>query len=127
MPGGRTAYFGSIPDAVKYFSSLGFRFDANANVADVFLDILAGRGPNANPGVPTPKVSELVERWESSEFFKRAPSVSADASANKTISEIAKKRGATWLTQTWHCHNRGLLKQCRSLSTLRLEACAERV
>ncbi|KAJ3094464.1 hypothetical protein HDU97_008035 [Phlyctochytrium planicorne] len=63
-PGGLTAYFGPIGGAKAYFESLGFYFDPSANVADILMDILSGRGISAVEGAEPLSSKEIVEMWE---------------------------------------------------------------
>ncbi|KAJ3109237.1 hypothetical protein HDU96_007268 [Phlyctochytrium bullatum] len=62
-PGGRTAYFGPVDKVQGYFESLGFHFDKDANVADVLMDVLSGRGVSRAGGA-TPSTDDVVRAWE---------------------------------------------------------------
>ena len=57
-PGGKTVYQGTVDDAARYFSSLGFHTPANVNPADFYMDVIGG-------SVKTEKDEEvdLFEAW----------------------------------------------------------------
>ncbi|XXQ38737.1 ABC transporter domain-containing protein [Plasmodiophora brassicae] len=124
-PGGRTAYFGPIARAKDYFTSLGFRFDSEANPADVLMDIVSGRGQRADPDREVPV--DLASQWVSSgstvhvDLSTTTTTESGGGPTNKAMRSVAARRGATWLQQAFHCHNRSLLKQSRELTSLQLE------
>ncbi|KAJ3186778.1 hypothetical protein HDU82_004219, partial [Entophlyctis luteolus] len=61
-PGRKTGYFGPTASAQSYFEALGFLFNPNANLADIFMDILSGRGEMQN-GQPAMTVEEIVNIW----------------------------------------------------------------
>ncbi|KAI8847582.1 hypothetical protein BC829DRAFT_490653 [Chytridium lagenaria] len=61
-PGGRTAYFGPVIHIRSYFTALGFSFPDGANVADVLMDILSGRGVSETNG-DVKSAEEIVDAW----------------------------------------------------------------
>ncbi|KAJ3020130.1 UNVERIFIED_CONTAM: hypothetical protein HDU68_010331 [Siphonaria sp. JEL0065] len=69
-PGGRVAYMGPVPRIKPYFQALGFEFEQSANVSDVVMDILAGKG--VNPVCAEGKLGsdQVVELWEDRELRK---------------------------------------------------------
>ncbi|ORY42612.1 hypothetical protein BCR33DRAFT_851654 [Rhizoclosmatium globosum] len=68
-PGGRVAYMGPVHKVRPYFEALGFHFEDSANVSDVAMDILAGKGVNRVCGGGI-GVDEVVELWEDRELRK---------------------------------------------------------
>jgi ABC-type multidrug transport system ATPase subunit len=57
--GGRVVYHGSISEAPRYFSSIGFPIPPNANPADFYLDVCQGEvkqspPPSGRKGTPDP-------------------------------------------------------------------------
>ncbi|KAI8816706.1 uncharacterized protein EV422DRAFT_275965 [Fimicolochytrium jonesii] len=123
VPGGKTAYMGPSSEAQPYFEAMGFEFDKRCNPADLLMDILAGSGINKER-ILTP--ADLVHAWEqhtspSSAAPQVVESSSLDEEFHNAIPELVKGRGGTWYSQLWHCHNRSLLQQYRTLSSLALE------
>ncbi|KAJ3101513.1 hypothetical protein HDU96_009963 [Phlyctochytrium bullatum] len=65
IPGGRVAYLGPVNQAQRYFETLGFEFDPEANLADVLIDILSGKGKNDRyPFSP----NQLADAWENTDL-----------------------------------------------------------
>ncbi|KAI8843068.1 hypothetical protein BC829DRAFT_420151 [Chytridium lagenaria] len=60
-PGGKVAYLGPISQAQRYFESLGFYFDPEANMSDVLMDILSGKARNDRYSFGP---EQLVAAWE---------------------------------------------------------------
>jgi hypothetical protein len=46
--GGLTVYKGSVPNALKYFSELGFPCPAFSNPMDHFIDVISGKVAKEN-------------------------------------------------------------------------------
>ncbi|KAJ3330242.1 hypothetical protein HDU76_006138 [Blyttiomyces sp. JEL0837] len=144
-PGGRTAYLASVDKAKPYFESMGFHFDPSANVADILMDILAGRGVMKEGWKgEKPSPDDIVELWKSrgaavtagniqtvtgvhdvavSSINQGQPSlnVTADTQSIQAMLNISKAKGAGFLTQVWNAHQRSLVQQSRFLGALVLE------
>ncbi|KAJ3217335.1 hypothetical protein HDU67_008137 [Dinochytrium kinnereticum] len=62
-PGGKVAYLGPVTQAQRYFETLGFHFDPEANASDVLMDILSGKARNDRYSFGP---QQLVAAWENS-------------------------------------------------------------
>ncbi|KAJ3416979.1 hypothetical protein HDV05_007461 [Chytridiales sp. JEL 0842] len=138
VPGGRTAYFGPVKQAKSYFESLGFVFKPSLNPADVIMDIVSGRGKKAGGNKVKTSVEDLVKAWETSSKAQAKPpkpeaekdsaeDLAAIQATKKSTMELqvmrklAQGRGASFLSQLWHSHNRSVVQQMRLSSALALE------
>ncbi|KND05205.1 uncharacterized protein SPPG_00865 [Spizellomyces punctatus DAOM BR117] len=120
-PGGLTAYLGPVNEAKTYFEAMGFQFAPTANTADVLMDILSGRGINNLQNIT---VDDLVVAWEKRSAgdgdIDGLQSVS-DTEFHEHVPTLRRTRGANIFWQIYHCHNRYLVQQERTLSSLVLE------
>ncbi|KAJ3071440.1 hypothetical protein HDU98_005334 [Podochytrium sp. JEL0797] len=133
VPGGKTAYIGPTAFVVEYYKVLGYFFDAQANPADILMDILSGQGINTKGDKITP--DGLADRWETfgkawvdaqlthdaESLDRKLPSKSECDAAIQNLEQIAKKRGSSLLTQIGLCHNRYLIQQYRRAGSLAIE------
>ncbi|KAJ3416423.1 hypothetical protein HDV05_001581 [Chytridiales sp. JEL 0842] len=138
-PGGRTAYLGPTGWAIEYFEGLGFYFDPRANPADILMDILSDKGVNKRQHL-TPM--DLVKQWEKdgiqwvhSRRGRDAPAQDlkgekkegwedpeySSKELESSLTSLVNTRGAPFLMQSLHCHNRYLIQQFRKLDSLGLE------
>jgi len=120
IPGGKTAYLGPVTQVEDYFKSLDFEFPAASNPADVLMDILSR--PINKHGVQV----NLEQSW--ADFKKKSMEqkepetvqVQDDCDTSEVL-KLCNSRGSTWIQQAFWCHNRYLIQQFRSISSLILE------
>ncbi|KAJ3119633.1 hypothetical protein HK100_000215 [Physocladia obscura] len=125
-PGGRTAYFGPVPEAKPYYQALGFHFEPVSNDADTLMDILSGRG-QAAANKTLISVDRIVDSWKS---LQNSASNSqqdqqqqnqSDKYSLASMEQIAKLRGASFIRQLGIAHNRYILQQYRLVGAFILE------
>ncbi|KAJ3099222.1 hypothetical protein HDU97_003331 [Phlyctochytrium planicorne] len=148
-PGGLTAYFGPVAGVKEYFEGLGFFFDSTANVADVLMDVLSGRGVSGVVGREVMDTKEIVEMWEkvsggveeivvdaygAKDGYHNSNLVGAPGSVGTTLQSVESKaslkelvrvageRGANPFKQIVLAHNRSLLQQSRFLGAFFMES-----
>ncbi|KAJ3337512.1 hypothetical protein HDU93_001005 [Gonapodya sp. JEL0774] len=145
-PGGRTAYHGETNEVQSYFGKMGFKFDPYSNPADILMDVLSGKGTFEGTSVPLvkPTVESLLKAWSDRSSMRASVScgqpTAHDESTTTTVSPpeeasstdsytafhheigaICRERGARWYKQVYLAHNRSILQQYRTISTLALE------
>eukprot|EP00455_Lapot_gusevi_P045018 TRINITY_DN5716_c0_g1_i14.p1 TRINITY_DN5716_c0_g1~~TRINITY_DN5716_c0_g1_i14.p1 ORF type:complete len:849 (+),score=122.53 TRINITY_DN5716_c0_g1_i14:76-2622(+) len=134
-PGGKTVYAGPRRWIPKYFSSLGFEFNAQ-NIADELLDIIVGRkfsrwGPVSLSNAWIKRQPDLdaltaddddKNGGDPSQVTPRSQThIVSQQSARLNHVQFLAKRGASFLTQFVLCHNRSLLQQYRRVEAYALE------
>ena len=120
VPGGQTAYFGSLQNALSYFKCLGYDFQPGVNPADIYMDILSGRIQRSTG--PPLSGDELVRAFQKSKRLYSVP-ISYTPQSNYTIEmkRIVGHRGAQFLPQFWYCSIRSFIQQSRALTSLAIE------
>ncbi|KAJ3256453.1 hypothetical protein HDU77_003139 [Chytriomyces hyalinus] len=100
-PGGRIAFMGPVTLVQSYFTSLGFEFEESANVSDVAMDILAGKGRNPIAGALT--APQVVELWENNDlrmdFIQRVAVEKA-----KPVNEMGRSNGSLPADEFLSCY-----------------------
>ncbi|KAL4984137.1 putative ABC transporter [Aspergillus falconensis] len=113
---GTQVYLGKAADAQPMFETLGHKFPAGSNPADVILDILANHPPAENGSFVS--LQGPLEENPSSRVTMAEESLAA-------LLQAVKQRRAPWPSQLWLAFHRSIVQQSRQTAGLVLEiACS---
>ncbi|KOC62136.1 Protein scarlet [Habropoda laboriosa] len=103
---GRTAYFGTLEDATKFFSSLGYECPVGFDESEYYIKLLSPQNPETSPTNPNCKdtaARELIDKI-CGEFSRSSPTRIPEITNNRQL-EIEPQRKAGFIRQffwlTW--------------------------